>query len=164
MEEAKRLGLKEIRGGGSIKAVNSAARPIHGIARGVKTTMDSWSGTLDFSIIPMNDFKIVLGLKFLDQVKAFSIPHANNMCIMEGKQACMVPSKRAIKQEKKMLSAIQFKKGVKQDEESYLAILRDADKEEKPQEDMSKEVAVVLEEFKDIARPNYQKNYHLEGR
>ena len=58
VEEAQRLGLKGNNGGGSIKAVNSPTRPIHDIVRGVKTSVGAWCGNLDFSIVPMDDFKV----------------------------------------------------------------------------------------------------------
>ncbi|XP_050369232.1 probable calcium-binding protein CML11 [Argentina anserina] len=46
--------------------------------------------------------------------------------------------------------ALQFKKGIKREDESYLAIFSEFDDEEpRPQDDMPKEVAAVLEEFKD---------------
>ncbi|MCV5004357.1 retroviral-like aspartic protease family protein, partial [Escherichia coli] len=44
IDEARRLGLKTVDGGGSIKAVNSAARRIQGVAHGVQTKLGAWSG------------------------------------------------------------------------------------------------------------------------
>ncbi|XP_050387928.1 uncharacterized protein LOC126804551 [Argentina anserina] len=152
IEEARRLGLKASNGGGSIKAVNSPARPIQGVARGVKTSVGAWCGSLYFSIVPMDDYKVVLGLEFHDQVKAFPVPFANSLCIMDGEKSCVVPTTREAKQDIKVLSALQFKKGIKREEESYLAVLSEFDDEERrPQDDMPKEVAAVLEEFKDVS-------------
>ena len=83
--------------------------------------MGVWCGNLDFSIVPMDDFKVVLGLEFHDQVKAIPMPFANSLCITEGDKACVVPTTRDTKQDLKVLSALQFKKGIKREEESYLA-------------------------------------------
>ncbi|KAK8640488.1 hypothetical protein V6N13_008241 [Hibiscus sabdariffa] len=107
-EEATRLGVKVTGGKGSIKAVNSAAKPIHGITQKVKTDIGTWSGHLNFSIVPMDDYKLILGIKFLDQVKAIPMPFVNAISITEGNQACVVPMIRGTKQESKVLSALQL--------------------------------------------------------
>ena len=49
-----------------MKAVNSPAKLIMGIAQGVHITLGTWSGMLDFSIMPMDDFKMVIGMEFFD--------------------------------------------------------------------------------------------------
>ncbi|KAL6141168.1 hypothetical protein ACLB2K_059458 [Fragaria x ananassa] len=121
VEEAQRLGLKGNNGGGSIKAVNSPARPIHDVVRGVKTCVGAWCGNLNFSIVPIDDFKVVLGLEFYDQVKAIPMPFTNSLCFTEGDKACVVPTTRGTKQDLKVLSALQFKKDIKREEDSYLA-------------------------------------------
>ncbi len=46
--KAKRLGLKTERDTSRIKAVNSAAKPIHGIAKGVELQIGGWKGTTNF--------------------------------------------------------------------------------------------------------------------
>ena len=115
VEEAQRLGLKGNNGGGSIKAVNSPARPSHGVVRGVKTSVGAWCGNLDFSIVPMDDFKVVLGLEFHDQVKAIPVSFANSLCITEDDKACVVSTTRGTKQDLKVLSALQFKKNIKRE-------------------------------------------------
>ena len=63
VDKAKRLGLKATKEGGTMKAVNSPAKPIAGIAQGVHIMLGTWSGKLDFSIVPMDDFKMVLGIR-----------------------------------------------------------------------------------------------------
>ncbi|CAM8908568.1 unnamed protein product [Rhodiola kirilowii] len=99
----------------------------------------------------MDDFKVVLGLEFHDQVKVFSVPLNNTMCILDGHKACIVPTMGSSPNNTKALSAIQFKKGIRRDEESYLAILKEHDDVViARQVDMPKEVAAVLEEFKDV--------------
>ena len=130
VEEAQRLGLKGNNGGGSIKAIDSPARPIHGVVRRVKTSVGAWCGNLEFSIVPVDDFKVVLGLEFHDQVKAIQVPFTNSLCITECDKACVVPTTRGTKQDLKVLSVLQFKKGIKREEESYLAILSEFDDDE----------------------------------
>ncbi|KAK8590801.1 hypothetical protein V6N13_057692 [Hibiscus sabdariffa] len=108
IDEADRLGLKATRAKGAVKAINSAARPIHGVAQEVKTIVGTWSGRMNYTIVPMEDFKVILGLEFFNQAKAIPMPFANAMTITEGKQACVVPTVRATKQKVKVLSALQF--------------------------------------------------------
>ena len=62
VDEAKRLGLKATQEEGTMKAVNSLAKPITGIAQGVHIILGTWSGKFDFSIVPMDDFKMVIGM------------------------------------------------------------------------------------------------------
>ncbi|KAH9727005.1 hypothetical protein KPL70_008489 [Citrus sinensis] len=92
VDEAKRLGLKATKEGGTMKDVNSPAKPIAGIAQGVHITLGTWSGKLDFSIVPMDDFKMVLNMEFFDQVHAFPLPATNSLSILDGSKACMVPT------------------------------------------------------------------------
>ncbi|KAL9664171.1 hypothetical protein QQ045_019569 [Rhodiola kirilowii] len=80
--------------GGSIKTVNSPTRPNHGIARGVEINAGTWEGRPDFTIVPMDDFKVIIGLDFHDQVKVFSVPFNNTMCILDGNKACIMPITR----------------------------------------------------------------------
>ncbi|XP_074314106.1 uncharacterized protein LOC141649311 [Silene latifolia] len=82
-DEAKRLGMKLNRGEGSMKDVNSKALPIQGVAREVVIKMGEWTGKLDFTSIPMDDFKIVLGMDFLKRTPTFLAPH-NGSLIMVG--------------------------------------------------------------------------------
>ncbi|KAL4339236.1 hypothetical protein GQ457_08G033370 [Hibiscus cannabinus] len=92
IDEADRLGLKATGAKGAVKAINSAARPIHGVAQEVKTIVGTWSGRMNYTIVPMDDFKVILGLEFFNQAKAIPMPFANAMSITEGKQACVVPT------------------------------------------------------------------------
>ena len=42
----------------------------------------------------MDDFDVVLGLEFLDKMKAVLVPYTNTICILEEGKACTVPIKR----------------------------------------------------------------------
>ncbi|GJW62307.1 transposon ty3-I gag-pol polyprotein [Tanacetum coccineum] len=65
---AKRLGINATKGSGTIKAVNSEAKPIHGVAKDVRAKIGEWEVTSDLLVVPMDDFKVVLGLEFLDKL------------------------------------------------------------------------------------------------
>lgn len=62
-DEAKHLGLKMTKEKGTIKAINSHAKPIAGTAQGVYVTLGTWSEKLNFAIMPMDAFNMVLGMK-----------------------------------------------------------------------------------------------------
>lgn len=56
--------------------------------------LSEWSGILDFSIIPMDDHHIVLGMKFMDRVKVVPISFANTMMILDERKTSMMPFSR----------------------------------------------------------------------
>nr|GEU66337.1 hypothetical protein VITISV_008583 [Tanacetum cinerariifolium] len=120
-DEAERLGINTMKGSETIKAVNSLAKAIHGVAKDVQEKIGEWEGMIDLSVVPMDDFKAVLGLEFLDKVRAFPMPFANFLCILDGGKTCMVSMERDAKSRAKTLSAMQFKKGFNKSEPCYLA-------------------------------------------
>ena len=91
-DEARRLELQASKEGGWLKAVNSVAKPSHGVARGVTMHIGSWKGRVNFTVAPMDDFKMVLGMDFLQKVKAVPLPFLRSMAILEKKKPCMVPT------------------------------------------------------------------------
>ncbi|GFZ17388.1 hypothetical protein Acr_26g0006580 [Actinidia rufa] len=72
VKEAKRLGFQLKEEQGWIKAVNTEARPIYGVVRGVRLHIGDWCGQVDFTMVPMDDYPIVLGMEFLDGFKTLS--------------------------------------------------------------------------------------------
>ncbi|KAH9750077.1 Endonuclease [Citrus sinensis] len=141
-----------------MKAVNSPAKPIAGIAQGVHITLGTWSGKLDFSIVPMDDFKMVLGMEFFDQVHAFPLPTTNSLSILDGSKACMVPTERG-KSEEKTLSAMQFKKAFKKDP-SFLVSIRELNEEGNSGTSLSQvppQIQAVLNKYKDVMPPELPK-------
>ncbi|GJT45453.1 putative retrotransposon gag domain, aspartic peptidase domain protein [Tanacetum coccineum] len=123
-DEAKQLGINTMKGSGTIKVVNSPAKAIHRVAQDVRAKIGEWEGTIDLSVVPMDDFKVVLGLEFLDRVRAFPMPFVNSLCILDGGKTCMVSTEWDAKSGAKTLSAMQFKKGFNKSEPCYLAVTR----------------------------------------
>lgn len=116
---AKNLGLEVTKEEGDIKNVNSAPTPIVEMAHKVNVCMGEWSGPVDMTVVGMDDFEVVIGLEFLDQMKAVLVPYVNTMCFLEGK-ACTVPIQWEKALSKKILSAMQFSKGVRRHEPTYI--------------------------------------------
>ena len=148
-EEARRLKLQTSREAVWLKAVNSAAKPSQGVARGVTMKIGSWEGKIDFMVAPMDDFKVVIGMDFLRQVKVVPIPFLRSMAILEEEAPCMVPTVTEGKTMTPMLSAIQLEKGLKNKEVTYLAALKD-DTVDSMGDLIPMEVQKVLNEFKDV--------------
>ncbi|GJR30116.1 putative retrotransposon gag domain, aspartic peptidase domain protein [Tanacetum coccineum] len=67
VDEAKILGLETMKDIGWIKVVNGDAKLISCVAQGVKTKIGEWEGELDLSVVPMDDYKLVLGMEFFDK-------------------------------------------------------------------------------------------------
>lgn len=68
----------------------------------------------------------VLGMDFIDQVKAITLPFANSMCILEGNNTCTISLTRG-KTSTSTLLALQFSKGVKRLKPTYLVALKQND-------------------------------------
>ena len=121
-------------------------------------TLGTWSEKFDFSIVPMDDFKMVLGMEFFDQVHAFPLPATNSLSILDGSKACMVPTERG-KSEEKTLSAMQFKKAFKKDP-SFLVSIRELNEEGNSGTSPSQvppQIQAVLSKYKDVMPPELPK-------
>ncbi|XP_040930143.1 uncharacterized protein [Gossypium hirsutum] len=148
-EVACKLGLKIDNEGGRIKTVNSKSIPIKGVAKGVDLQLGNWSGKVSIKVIPLDDYDFVVGLSFLDQVKALIAPSSNYMVISDAKHQCMVKVTRKRSFEGKTLSAIQFAKGVRRNEVSYLATLK-IEETAKFVSETPKKVGQLLQSFRDV--------------
>ena len=155
-EEARRLKLQTSKEAGWLKAVNSTAKPSQEVARGVTMKIGPWEGKIDFTVAPMDDFKIVIGMDFLRQVRAVPIPFLRSMAILEEEAPCMVPTITKNKAKNPMLSAMQLEKELKKNEVTYLAALKE-DPIDHMGDYMPREVKKVLDEFKEVMPPELPK-------
>ncbi|RVW89536.1 hypothetical protein CK203_043645 [Vitis vinifera] len=104
----------------------------------------------------MDDFKMVLGMDFLQKVKVVPVPFLGSMAILEEEKSCMVPTITEGSPKTLMLSAMQVKKGLKRKEVTYLATLKE-EQDDGSGEPMPKEIKGVLDEFKDVMPPKLPK-------
>ena len=112
-KEATRLGLKLEEDTSRIKAVNSKAQKIQGVAKNVPMQIGDWKGTCSLLCVPLDDFDLILDVDFLLRAKVALIPHVGGLMVLEEKQPCFVKALRAKdggKGQPEMLSAIQLKK------------------------------------------------------
>ncbi|XP_034704180.1 uncharacterized protein LOC117928400 [Vitis riparia] len=106
-DEAKLLELQASKEEGWLKAINSAVKPSHGVACGVAMHISSWEGMVDFTVAPMDDFKMVLGMDFLQKVKAVQLPFLCSIAILKEEKSCMVLTVTEGSPKTPMLSAMQ---------------------------------------------------------
>ncbi|KAK2966251.1 hypothetical protein RJ640_008234 [Escallonia rubra] len=144
--EVERLGLTLEKGCGRVKAINSAAQPVAGIARSVLIKIGPYEGRTNFSVVIMDDFKLILGLEFLRDTKTTVMPCTNSLAML-GSKPCVIPTV-STRAGERSISALQLKKGLKRDETTYLAMLR-WDEIEEVSGPLSKEVKVILNDFED---------------
>ena len=85
-DEARRLGLRITTQEGSIKAAAGDPKPIEGAAWGVKVKIGTWTGKLHFSVVPLDDYDIILGMDFFRKAKACPVTFLNTMYIIKGDQ------------------------------------------------------------------------------
>ncbi|OMO74467.1 reverse transcriptase [Corchorus capsularis] len=146
---AKKLGLKVDKGQGWIKTVNSKEVPTMGVVQGVELKLGAWSGKDNIEVIPLDDYDFVVVLDFLDRINALLVPFADCVCILDPRCQCIVPVRRETGQATMTLSAIQLAKGVRKDEETFLAALK-LDEQAMEKEQAPLEVLEVLDSFKDV--------------
>ncbi|KAF3446177.1 hypothetical protein FNV43_RR11356 [Rhamnella rubrinervis] len=162
-----RLGLK-LRKGQGLKAVNTEVRPLDGTAREVDLNLGSWQGKLDFSIAPIDDFDIVLGMEFFRQFNVIPLPRYNAMCIMEG-GPCMIPTMSKPSTNTKRLFAIQLEKEFEGAVKHIAALCGQG---ERTLEEIPRDMGKAFEEVKDVIPselpkellPNGEVDHKLEGK
>ena len=85
------------------------------------TKLGPWEEGINFTVSPMDDFDVVIGLDFMVAAQAIPIPAASCLLFL-GECPCVVPTTILSRSENKILSALQFKKGVKRGEPSYVVM------------------------------------------
>ncbi|KAL0378358.1 UNVERIFIED_CONTAM: hypothetical protein Sradi_3141300 [Sesamum radiatum] len=141
------LGLVLEKRVGRVKAVNSAAQPIAGVAKSVLIKVGSFEGKTNLSVMVMDDFKLILGLEFLRDTSTAILPHVDSL-MMIGVKPCVIPALAGGSGEKN-LSVMQFEKDCKRNEPSYLCALR-FDEIEEASGPIPSVVKKLLREFEDV--------------
>ncbi|GAV86380.1 gag-asp_proteas domain-containing protein, partial [Cephalotus follicularis] len=85
------LGLEVDKHGSRIKAVNSQAQAMAGMAHGVQIAMGEWAGKIDLMVVPLDDFDLILGNNFFITEKVLIIPHLCGIFITNERNSCFVP-------------------------------------------------------------------------
>ncbi|GKV46854.1 hypothetical protein SLEP1_g53815 [Rubroshorea leprosula] len=78
------LGLPCTKEHGWVKVVDQPSQPIHSVARGVPVQIGSWSGEIDLHVVPMKDFKMVLGRDFINRMLPFTFTRDGRILFEDG--------------------------------------------------------------------------------
>ncbi|KAK4397719.1 hypothetical protein Sango_1247400 [Sesamum angolense] len=119
--EAERFGLVLEKGVRPVKAINLVAQHIADVAKSVLIKVGHFEGKTRLSIVVMDDFKFILGLEFLQDTRTAVFPYVNSLMMLWAKP-CIIPTLAGQTGEKN-LSVMQFEKGHKRNEPSYLCTL-----------------------------------------
>ncbi|KAK4391957.1 RNA-directed DNA polymerase [Sesamum angolense] len=87
--EVERFGLVLEKGVGQVKAINSAAQPIAGVAKSVLIKVGPFEGKTNISVVVMDGFKLILGLEFLRDTGTAVLPHVDSL-MMLGAKPCII--------------------------------------------------------------------------
>ena len=85
-DTARRIGLKFVPAKAQIKTVNSPPIEILRIAEKVDTTLGEWTGKVDFTIVRIDDYEVVLGMEFMKQFEAMVVQHLRKLYIYDGRE------------------------------------------------------------------------------
>ncbi|CAL8091250.1 unnamed protein product [Prunus armeniaca] len=147
VDTAKRLGCRVSKETGNMKTVNSTAKPIDGVARGVELHIAAWKGVANFFVILMDDYDVVLGMEFMDE---------------DGAMSCMVPVVRQ-QGESKLLSSMQLFKSRKKGKPTFLATMK-MDTVEKEVKPVPKAGEAILKAFAEVMPKEWPNTLPLGGR
>ncbi|GAV59676.1 gag-asp_proteas domain-containing protein [Cephalotus follicularis] len=149
-----RLSLRVDKHTSQIKAVNSQAQVVAGMAHGLFISMGSWEGKINLMVVPLEFFDLILGNDFISE-KVIMMPHLCGLFIMNEKSPNFVAGHNVAaaksqgdKGKVETLSAMQLVRGLKKGQMTYLASLVEVKSEEAVA--APTEVVGLLEEFKDV--------------
>jgi hypothetical protein len=90
----QRLGLQPEPMQTTFKTVNTGVERVIGVAKDISLKLGDWCGKTSFTIVPMDDFEVVLGQEFMRKEKETPIPHMNSLAIFSGQTPCLIPTIR----------------------------------------------------------------------
>ncbi|KAL2250101.1 UNVERIFIED_CONTAM: hypothetical protein Sindi_2483800 [Sesamum indicum] len=107
----------------------------------------------------MDDFKLILGLEFLRDTRTVVLPHVDSLMMM-GAKPRIIPTLAGCTGEKN-LSVIQFEKGRKQNEPSYLCTLGFEETKE-ASTPIPGGIKKLLREFEDVMQDELRRKLPLK--
>ena len=85
------LGLNLAASRYKLKAVNSGALPIKGVATST-LEMGCWKGMCPFMVVPLMDFDLILGMEFFVDAEAMIMPDRNGILVGDARSTYFVPA------------------------------------------------------------------------
>ena len=125
---AKEVGLMIFPSNVEVKAVNSRAK-VAGLVHEVPVQIKDWKGQLDFTVMEMNDFAMILGQDFLKGNKAIVVPFCDEVVLVGQSQTLTLPTHRQRREVKMQhVSALSLDKAMKEsDMETYAVMFKDVE-------------------------------------
>jgi hypothetical protein len=156
----EKFGLKLNKCPSQLKAVNSEVQPVTGIAYLVHLKVGECSGKVNFLVVPLDDFDVILGDKFFVLPRTVAIPFVGGLLIMDDKQPCFERANRGAPRscggsKDTTLSVMQLKHGLRSWDVTYLTAMREV--KEETLMDVPEKVVDLLEEFGDVMPPELPK-------
>jgi hypothetical protein len=74
--------------------VNASVERVIGVAKDISLKLGNWCRRMSFTIVPMDDFKVLLGHEFMRKRKETPIPHMNSLAIFLRHNPCFIPTIR----------------------------------------------------------------------
>ncbi|TYK22097.1 reverse transcriptase [Cucumis melo var. makuwa] len=145
--EAKRLNLRWKKDAGRMKAVNSAALLIIELVKRTMIRLGGWSGLVDFVVVKMDDFDVLLGMEFLLEHQVIPMPLAKCL-VITGPTPSVVQTDLRQLDGLKLILAMQLKKGLSRDEPTFMTIPLNSS--ENSGETVPNEIVRVLEKYRDV--------------
>jgi len=126
METVKRFRLNISPSDYIMKYVNTVASRSHGVAKNVTIGFDAWKGNVDFLVITLDDFEVILGDEFLGKAKVMVLPHLGGILIGDEGSPCFFKAVLLGKKETgPFLSAMKAKKGARKGVLTFIVVLVD---------------------------------------
>ncbi|KAA0051469.1 Asp_protease_2 domain-containing protein [Cucumis melo var. makuwa] len=142
--KARCLRLRWEKDSEKIKVVNSVALPIVGLVKRTIMKLGGWEGLVDFVVVKMDDFNVVLGMEFLLEHQVIPMPSARCI-VITGYFPTVVQADIRQPNGFKMISAMQLDKSPIQEKPTSVALLLEA--LEKLVEIVPKDTRCVLEKY-----------------
>ena len=101
--------------------MNSKAKQILGLAKGVPIEIGMWSRGTNMMAVLLEDFQVILGMEFMHTTKLVPMPFLNSLYLMGGDDPCVVPVSRGGIKDLQQIFTLQLKKGVRKGELTFVA-------------------------------------------
>ncbi|KAA0065909.1 uncharacterized protein E5676_scaffold259G00360 [Cucumis melo var. makuwa] len=159
--EARRLRLHWEKDSGRMKAVNSIVLPVVGLVNQATIKLGGWKGCVDFVVVKMDDFDVVLGMEFLLEHQVIPMPSARCL-VITGSFPTIVQAEIRQPNGFKMISTMQLDKSRAQKEPPSVEILLGA--LEKLGETVPKDTLYVLEKCHGVMPSSWPKSSSMRRR
>ncbi|KAL5825619.1 hypothetical protein ACOSQ3_021682 [Xanthoceras sorbifolium] len=125
--KADRLGLNLLGSTSQIKAVNSGAMPVHGVAE-TTLRLGSWQGNCSMMVVSLDDFDLIIGIEFFVKANVTLMPYLRGILIGDKQNPCFIQTEKSETRDSKKgkgveISVKQLEKGLKRGQTTYVAAL-----------------------------------------